>query len=90
MKEKFKTLPMKEYERLLQLEDLSHRQRFTIKSLEKKLDRYKANASDFANKTLTILINSGYSFADIIQLYQAEKIYDATRIKEDKYVKEAE
>ena len=67
------TIPIDEYEHLLQMEDLTHRQRFTIRNLEKKLERQKVDASVFAWKTLQILLGTGYSMFEIHLLYSAIK-----------------
>ncbi len=67
------TISIDEYEHLLQMEDLTHRQRFTIRNLEKKLERHKVDASVFAWKTLQILLGTGYSMFEIHLLYSAIK-----------------
>ena len=63
------TISMKEYERLQQVEDLSHRQRFTIKHLERQIERMKARDSFIADRTLKILLGSGYTFEEAMLLY---------------------
>ena len=69
MKEKFVTIPKREYERLLQMEDLAHRQRFMIARVEKQYERYRCFASRFSNKTLQILLGSGYTMDEIMLMY---------------------
>ena len=68
-KQKFISISADEYEHLKQAEDLSHRQRFEIRRLEKKLDYHKAFASRFLKRTLEILEGNGYSMAEIVLMY---------------------
>ena len=63
------TISMDEYRRLQQAEDLSHRQRFTIKYLERKIEEKTVQASKFADRTLFILKGIGFSFEQILLLY---------------------
>ena len=63
------TISTEEYRRLLQSEDLAHRQRFTIKNLERELERQKARSSRFAHKTLNILLNH-YTMEELMLLYK--------------------
>lgn len=67
------TISTEEYRRLLQSEDLAHRQRFTIKNLEKELDRQKVRSSRFAHRTLQILLHSGYTMNELMLLYKEEE-----------------
>ena len=63
------TISMDEYRRLQQAEDLSHRQRFTIKYMERKIEEKTVQCSKFADRTLFILKGLGFSFEQILLLY---------------------
>lgn len=67
--EKTITISTDEYRKLLQAQDLCHRQRFTIKFLERKLEEKKAQGSIFADTTLKIFLAMGYTFNEIMMLY---------------------
>lgn len=67
--EKTITITTDEYRKLLQAQDLCHRQRFTIKFLERKLEEKKAQGSIFCDKTLKIFLGMGYKFEEIMMLY---------------------
>lgn len=58
-----------EYERLQHEADLYHKQRFTIKYLERKLEEKTVQASMFADRTLFILKGLGLDMNQIMLLY---------------------
>lgn len=63
------TITKTEYDRLLHEAELYHKQRFTIKYLERKLEEKTVQASKFADRTLFILKGLGLSFEQILLLY---------------------
>ena len=66
---KMVTITADEYQQLKMNDDLIHKQRFTIRSLEKQLDRQIRRSAAFSNKTLDILLHHGYSMKEILLLY---------------------
>lgn len=66
MKKKQITIPIDEYEHLLMMENLTHKQRFTIAFLNRELEKQKVKASRFSKKVLDLLLNSGYSIDELI------------------------
>lgn len=73
MNKKTVTISMNEYEKLLQSDNLCHKQRFTIRALEKEIERIKAQSSLFAKNTLLILMGSGYTMEQIMIMYESMK-----------------
>lgn len=58
-----------EYERLQHEAELYHKQRFTIKYLERKLEEKTVQASRFCDRTLFILKGLGLNMEQIMLLY---------------------
>lgn len=63
------TISREEYERLLNIEQIATKQRFTIRYLERQSEKYKARVSKMSARTVEILTGLGFTIQQIIQMY---------------------
>lgn len=67
------TISIDEYEFLKSMDDLTHKQRFTIESLKKNMEALVTSGAIFSRKTFALLKELGMSDQEIFNYYQKKE-----------------
>ena len=64
------TISIDEYDRLVRMDNLTHKQRFTIDRLKRDLNAMTVKASNFTKKTFELLKQLGFTDQAIFEYYK--------------------